>query len=442
MAVAILMPSLSPTMTEGNLAKWCKNVGDEIKSGDIIAEVETDKATMEIEAIDEGILEKVLFDDGAEGISVNSLIAILRNKNDTDKEVKELLDKHNIAEKDLKNTKVNENVSELKEIENKSEDEIPIEKEKIEEKTPKIDENLIINSSEKVVSEKNFVDDIRIAISPLAKRMAFQNNIDISLISGSGPRGRIIKDDINNFINENNSLIQYSNTQIKKNIRKKASSMRKVIAERLTYSKKEVPHFYLSVDCNVDDLVKGRELINKDLDFENKISINDIIIKALGISLSNIPDANCSWDNGEIIYFGSVDISVAIAVEGGLFTPILKNVEQLNLREISNKMKDFVSRANSGKLSPKEYEGGNFSLSNLGMYGIDNFSAIINPPQSGILAIGSIIKKPLVINDEIKILSCMTCKLSGDHRVIDGAVGAKLLKEFKSIIENPIKMIV
>ena len=218
--------------------------------------------------------------------------------------------------------------------------------------------------------------------------------------------------------------------------------MRKVIAERLTYSKKEVPHFYLSVDCNVDDLVKGRELINKDLDLENKISINDIIIKALGISLSNIPDANCSWDNGEIIYFGSVDISVAIAVEGGLFTPILKNVEQLNLREISNKMKDFVSRANSGKLSPKEYEGGNFSLSNLGMYGIDNFSAIINPPQSGILAIGSIIKKPLVINDEIKILSCMTCKLSGDHRVIDGAVGAKLLKEFKSIIENPIKMIV
>ena len=169
MAVAILMPSLSPTMTEGNLAKWCKNVGDEIKSGDIIAEVETDKATMEIEAIDEGILEKVLFDDGAEGISVNSLIAILRNKNDTDTEVKELLDKHNIEEKDLKNTKVNEIVSEVKEIENKSEDEIPIEKEKIEEKTPKIDENLIINSSEKVVSEKKFVDDIRIAISPLAK---------------------------------------------------------------------------------------------------------------------------------------------------------------------------------------------------------------------------------------------------------------------------------
>ena len=182
-------------------------------------------------------------------------------------------------------------------------------------------------------------------------------------------------------------------------------------------------------------------VINKALR-ESKISINDIIIKALGMSLSNIPDANCSWDNGEINYFGSVDISVAIAVEGGLFTPILKNVEQLNLREISNKMKDFVSRANSGKLLPKEYEGGNFSLSNLGMFGIDSFSAIINPPQSGILAIGSITKKPLVINNEIKITNCMTCKLSGDHRVIDGAVGAKLLKEFKSIIENPIKMIV
>ena len=441
MAVAILMPSLSPTMTEGNLAKWCKNVGDEIKSGDIIAEVETDKATMEIEAIDEGVLEKVLFDDGAEGISVNSLIAVLRNKNDTDKEVKELLDEHNIEEKDLKKTNVNEDISE---VNNKSKPQeiIPVEKETIEEKSIEINANEVSNSSEKVLLEKNFVDDSRIAISPLAKRMAFQNNIDITLITGSGPRGRIIKEDISNFINNNNGLNKYSNTIVKKNIRKKASSMRKVIAERLTYSKKEVPHFYLSIDCNVDDLVKGRELINKDLDSESKISINDIIIKALGMSLSRIPDANCSWDNGEINYFGSVDISVAIAVKGGLFTPILKNVEQLNLREISNKMKDFVSRANSGKLLPKEYEGGNFSLSNLGMYGIDSFSAIINPPQSGILAIGSITKKPLVINNEIKITSCMTCKLSGDHRVIDGAVGAKLLKEFKSIIENPIKMIV
>jgi len=441
MAVAILMPSLSPTMTEGNLAKWCKNVGDEIKSGDIIAEVETDKATMEIEAIDEGVLEKVLFDDGAEGISVNSLIAVLRNKNDTDKEVKELLDEHNIEEKDLKKTNLNEDITA---VNNKSKPQeiIPVEKEKIEEKSIEINANEVSNSSEKVLLEKNFVDDSRIAISPLAKRMAFQNNIDITLITGSGPRGRIIKEDISNFINSNNGLNKYTNTIVKKNIRKKASSMRKVIAERLSYSKKEVPHFYLSIDCNVDDLVKGRELINKDLDSESKISINDIIIKALGMSLSNIPDANCSWDNGEINYFGSVDISVAIAVEGGLFTPILKNVEQLNLREISNKMKDFVSRANSGKLLPKEYEGGNFSLSNLGMFGIDSFSAIINPPQSGILAIGSIIKKPLVINNEIKITSCMTCKLSGDHRVIDGAVGAKLLKEFKSIIENPIKMIV
>ena len=442
MAVAILMPSLSPTMTEGNLAKWCKNVGDEIKSGDIIAEVETDKATMEIEAIDEGVLEKILFDDGAEGISVNSLIAVLRNKNDTDKEVKELLDEHNIEEKDLKKTNVNKDISEINNNDTKPQEIIPVENEKIEEKTIEINANEVSNSSEKVLLEKNFVDDSRIAISPLAKRMAFQNNIDITLITGSGPRGRIIKEDISNFINSNNGLNKYSNTIVKKNIRKKASSMRKVIAERLSYSKKEVPHFYLSIDCNVDDLVKGRELINKDLDSESKISINDIIIKALGMSLSNIPDANCSWDNGEINYFGSVDISVAIAVEGGLFTPILKNVEQLNLREISNKMKDFVSRANSGKLLPKEYEGGNFSLSNLGMYGIDSFSAIINPPQSGILAIGSITKKPLVINNEIKITSCMTCKLSGDHRVIDGAVGAKLLKEFKSIIENPIKMIV
>lgn len=439
MAIAILMPSLSPTMTEGNLAKWCKKVGDEVKSGDIIAEVETDKATMEIEAVDEGVLEKVLFDDGAEGISVNSIIAVLRNKDDTDKEIDDLLNKHSV---DLKESNIidkeisqeEENIIKTPEVNRTITDE------KVIEAAVKND-NKEINTA--VIDKPiNFAESKRIAISPLAKRMAVQNNIDLNLVVGTGPRGRIIKTDIENYLINNNSLNKNINIENNKDVIRKASSMRKVIAKRLSYSKKEVPHFYLSIDCVVDDLLKGRELINKDLDVQDKISINDIIIKALGMSLLNVPDANCSWNDGEITYFGSVNISVAIAVEGGLFTPVIKNIERLNLRDISSKMKDYVARANSGKLLPDEYEGGNFSISNLGMYEIDNFSAIINPPQSGILAIGNITKKPLVINDEIKIANIMTCNLSGDHRVIDGAVGAKLLKVFKSNIENPIKMLV
>jgi len=442
MAVAILMPSLSPTMTEGNLVKWCKNVGDEIKSGDIIAEVETDKATMEIEVVDEGILEKVLFDDGAEGITVNSLIAVLRNKNDTDKNIKELLNKHSIDVIPKIDVEDKETVVEKDNFEEKSEINNFIKNQINTEEPLEINNTEEIHTAKLNIEPKNVIHSSRIAISPLAKRIAVQNNVDLNLITGTGPRGRIIKDDIKNYLNINSSLIKNSNIKIIKDVRKKATSMRKTIAERLSYSKKEVPHFYLTIDCNVDDLLKGRELINKDLDAINKLSINDIVIKALGMSLFNVPDANCSWNDGEITFFGSVDISVAIAVDGGLFTPVIKHVERLNLSDISRKMKDYLARAKSGKLLPEEYQGGNFSISNLGMYSIDNFSAIINPPQSGILAVGSITKRPVVHNDDIKIANIMTCKLSGDHRVIDGAVGAKLLQEFKSIIENPIKMIV
>ncbi|HIG09344.1 MAG TPA: pyruvate dehydrogenase complex dihydrolipoamide acetyltransferase, partial [Alphaproteobacteria bacterium] len=227
-----------------------------------------------------------------------------------------------------------------------------------------------------------------------------------------------------------------------KNITKKNSSMRKVIADRLSTSKKEVPHFYLSIDCNVGQLITAREEINREIDKDLKLSVNDFIIKALATALLNVPEANCAWGDDEMIFFGGVDISVAIAVEGGLFTPVIKNANYLTLRDISAQMKDYVIRANAGKLLPNEYDGGNFSISNLGMYGIDNFSAIINPPQSGILAVGRISKKPVIIDDEVKVANIMTCQLSGDHRAIDGAVGARLLQEFKSLIENPVKMIV
>ena len=435
MAIPILMPALSPTMTEGSLAKWCKNIGDEVKPGDIIAEVETDKATMEIESVDEGILEKILFNDGTEGIGVNSLIAILKSKNDTEKDIKDILDTHDSADNNVVEQK-NE-VNDMEEV--REEEEVrEVEKKVVDVNTAKIIDNPVVNDGE--VTIKNLGQ--KIAASPLAKRIALQNNIDLKHIAGSGPRGRIVKADLDNYLNKNSGLRNKSNFMSKDNVSKKTSSMRKVIAERLSISKREVPHFYLSIDCNVDNLIKSREEINKTFDKELKISVNDFVIKAMAAALFNVPEANCTWGKDEMTFFGSVDISVAIAVQDGLFTPVIKNANYLNLRDISVQMKDFVSKANAGKLLPEDYEGGNFSISNLGMYGIDSFSAIINPPQSGILAVGSISKKPIVIDNEIKVCNIMTCQLSGDHRAIDGAVGARLLKEFKSLIENPVKMIV
>ena len=443
MAIPILMPSLSPTMTEGSLAKWCKNVGDEVKPGDIIAEVETDKATMEVESIDEGILERVLFSDGTEGISVNSLIAILKSKNDTEKDVKAVLEKHGVSDNLVH---VNSSKAKIKE-----------EIKGLEEKVPEINQSVAVDSIEmnngdnkKVIEKSTINNDLssftksnnKFSASPLAKRMALQNNIDLKNINGSGPKGRIVKIDIDNYLNINNKLTNISSIKTKENITKKNSSMRKVIADRLSTSKKEVPHFYLSIDCNVGQLITAREEINLEIDKDLKLSVNDFIIKALAIALLNVPEANCAWGDDEMIFFGGVDISIAIAVEGGLFTPVIKNANYLTLRDISAQMKDYVIRANAGKLLPNEYDGGNFSISNLGMYGIDNFSAIINPPQSGILAVGRITKKPVIIDDEVKVANIMTCQLSGDHRAIDGAVGARLLQEFKSLIENPVKMIV
>ena len=441
MAIPILMPALSPTMTEGSLAKWCKNVGDEVKPGDIIAEVETDKATMEIESVDEGVLEKILFNDGTEGIGVNSLIAILKSKNDTEKDIKDILDAHDSTDNTME-TAINEvnDKEEVSEIVKKAS--VPNVKNKINQlndtNVKEIIDNPVVNNA---ISSINNLD-VKIVASPLAKRIALQNNIDLKNIIGSGPRGRIVKADLDNYFNKSIYLNNKSNFTNKENIRKKTSSMRKIIAERLSFSKKEVPHFYLSIDCNVDNLIKSREEINKTFNKELKISVNDFIIKAMSTALFNVPEANCTWGKDEMVFFGSVDVSVAIAVEGGLFTPVIKNANYLNLRNISVQMKDYVIKANAGKLLPEDYEGGNFSISNLGMYGIDRFSAIINPPQSGILAVGSISKKPIVIDNEVKICNIMTCQLSGDHRAIDGAVGARLLKEFKGLIENPVKMIV
>jgi len=418
MSVNILMPALSPTMEEGTLSKWLVKEGDTVTSGDLIAEIETDKATMEVESIDDGTIGKILVREGQEAVKVNEPIAIL------------LLDGENLSDiKRLKKVPAIESVQETEYIESK---------EKLNfssNKTSKIDLDTNINI-------ENFKkNETRIFVSPLAKRIAKQRDIDLSLINGSGPNGRILKTDIENFNNNKNLLknkitTNNSNSELIKN-----SSMRKTIAERLVQSKNEAPHFYLSLDCNIDQLLKIRSMINLKSNDKYKISVNDMIIKAASSSLIKVPKANASWENENTRYFNNTDISVAVAIDGGLITPIIKDVQSKGLLEISEDMKLLANKAKDGKLLPEEYVGGSFSISNLGMYGIKEFSAVINPPQGAILAVGSGEKRPIVLNDQLTIASIMTVTLSCDHRVVDGAVGAQFLSVFKDFIENPSLML-
>ena len=418
MSVNILMPALSPTMEEGTLSKWLVKEGDTVTSGDLIAEIETDKATMEVESIDDGTIGKILVHEGQESVKVNEPIAIL------------LLDGENLSDiKSIKKVPPTESVQEIEKIESK---------EKLNfssDKTSKInlDTNINIENLKK--------NETRIFASPLAKRIAKQSNIDLSLVNGSGPNGRILKADIENF-NINTGLLQNQNISNNNNSELiKNSSMRKTIAERLVKSKNEAPHFYLSLDCNIDQLLKIRSMINLKSNDKYKISVNDMIIKAASSSLIKVPKANASWENENTRYFNNTDISVAVAIDGGLITPIIKDVQSKGLLEISEDMKLLANKAKDGKLLPEEYVGGSFSISNLGMYGIKEFSAVINPPQGAILAVGSGEKRPIVINDQLTIASIMTVTLSCDHRVVDGAVGAQFLSVFKDFIENPSLML-
>ena len=418
MSVNILMPALSPTMEEGTLSKWLVKEGDTVTSGDLIAEIETDKATMEVESIDDGTIGKILVREGQEAVKVNEPIAIL------------LLDGENLSDiKSIKKAPLIESVQEIEKIESKEKLNFSLNK------TSKIDLDTNINI-------ENFKkNETRIFASPLAKRIAKQRDIDLSLINGSGPNGRILKTDIENFNNNKNLLknkitTNNSNSELIKN-----SSMRKTIAERLVKSKNEAPHFYLSLDCNIDQLLKIRSMINLKSNDKYKISVNDMIIKAASSSLIKVPKANASWENENTRYFNNTDISVAVAIDGGLITPIIKDVQSKGLLEISEDMKLLANKAKDGKLLPEEYVGGSFSISNLGMYGIKEFSAVINPPQGAILAVGSGEKRPIVINDQLTIASIMTVTLSCDHRVVDGAVGAQFLSVFKDFIENPSLML-
>ncbi|PLX30246.1 MAG: pyruvate dehydrogenase complex dihydrolipoamide acetyltransferase [Alphaproteobacteria bacterium] len=419
MTIEILMPALSPTMTEGNLLKWHKKEGDSVAPGDMLAEIETDKATMEVEAVDEGILGKILVAEGTENVKVNSVIAVL--------------------------TEEGESVDDLASYSPSSSTEPAQQKSQAEEESePQRSESSSDDGGKATKQPQNkssSSSNDRIIASPLAKRIASQQNIDLSNVSGTGPRGRIIKADVLGADQTAPANQHTPNTYGKSGYKDAPiGSMRKVIAKRLTESKQTVPHFYLSVDVQIDKLLSARKELNQAIDPE-KITVNDFVLKACAQALIEVAEANASWMGESIRLYQNADISVAVALEEGLITPIVRAANLKSLRAISGEVKDLVQKAKNGKLKPEEFQGGSFSLSNLGMYGIDQFQAIVNPPQGCILAVGAGIQKPVVQDGTLKSATVMNCTLSVDHRVIDGKVGALLLGAIKKYLENPVLML-
>ena len=398
MSSKILMPALSPTMTEGVINQWLVKVGDVVKAGDIIAEIETDKATMEVEAVDEGKITHLLEDTVNKQIPVNSVIAII----DGDE---------------------SETIENKKKIENTSEDK---KDEEIEKPKQFLDAKISQNSK-----SQNFDD--RLKASPLVKKIAKENNLDLSKFNGTGPDGRIIKRDIDS----NNIAEEIPTTPFDGDI-SIPSTMRKVIAKRTLEAKQQIPHFYLTVESNVDKLINLRKKIN-----ENnlaKVSFNDLIVKAIGLAMKKNPNTNVYWQNDKIYKLNNIDVSVAVAIDEGLITPIIKNADSKGLNIISGEIRELAKLAKNNSLTPEQYTGGSITVSNLGMFGISEFAAIISPPQSSILAVGKIIKKPIVVDDEVIVGNTLKSTLSADHRVLDGAVAGKLLKDFNDIIEDPFEI--
>lgn len=407
MPIEILMPALSPTMTEGNLVKWHKSEGDTVKAGEVIAEIETDKATMEVEAVDEGRIGKILVPEGTEAVKVNKVIAILLEEG--------------------------EDTSALKDV-------------KVTAAEPKVEavQLVVEKKPELKVVPQSAPSDARVFATPLARRIAAERNLNLSSIAGSGPRGRIIRADVDHTVGATQpalgSSVALSGYEPAYEIIT-PSNMRKVISKRLVEAKQTVPHFYVTVDCQIDALLKAREQINSRAEGVYKLSVNDFIIKACGLALIRVPEANASWIEDQVYQYKSVDVAVAVAIEGGLITPVIRQAEKKGLAEISKEMKELAARAKEGKLKPQEFQGGTFSLSNMGMYGVKEFSAIINPPQGCILAVGAGEERPVVKDGLLTVATLMTCTLSVDHRVVDGAIGARFLKIFKELIENPVMMI-
>jgi len=429
MPMEILMPALSPTMEEGTLAKWLVKEGDTVASGDLLAEIETDKATMEFEAVDEGTVGKILVAEGSEGVKVNTPIAVL-------------LDDGESAD-DIAATPAP----------------APAVAPAAVEATP--------TAAAAPAPAAKAGDGSRIFASPLARRLAADKGIDLASVTGSGPRGRIVKADIEGAkpgaspapapaaaatsapapaaqmaqgMSPETVLAMFADRETEEVT---LDGMRKIIAARLTEAKQTIPHFYLRRDIKLDALLALRAQINKGLEAKGvKLSVNDFIIKASALALQDVPDANAVWAGDRIVKLTPSDVAVAVAIEGGLFTPVLQDAEKRTLSDLSTAMKDLATRARDRKLAPHEYQGGSFAISNLGMFGIDNFDAVINPPHGAILAVGAGTKKPVVTEDgTLGVATVMSVTLSVDHRVIDGALGAELLKAITGYLENPMTML-
>ena len=437
MPTEILMPALSPTMTEGNLAKWLKKEGDEIRSGDVIAEIESDQATMEVEAVDEGVLGRILVPEGTEAVKVNQPIALLLGEGE---------DKSSLSEGAEPAPKAEAKPGPAAE---------PAKAEPASKPAPA------------PAATNGHAEGERIFASPLAKRMAKLAGVDLSGIQGSGPHGRIVKADVEKAQGGEAPAAVTTGPRAKPpEMAKPAaqapaaapapapvagaptaphrevplSNMRKVIAKRLTEAKQTIPHFYLSVDVELDALLKLRADLNGRKGADYKLSVNDLIIKAVAIAIRQKPAVNAYWGGDKVFELEDIDVSVAVAIDGGLITPIVRNADRKGLATISAEMKDLATRAKAGKLKPEEYQGGGFSISNLGMYGIKEFAAVINPPQSCILAVGAGEKRPVVKDNALAIATVMTVTLSIDHRVVDGALGAEWLQAFKALVEDPISL--
>jgi pyruvate dehydrogenase E2 component (dihydrolipoamide acetyltransferase) len=459
MATNILMPALSPTMTEGTLARWLKKEGDEIKAGDVIAEIETDKATMEVEAVDEGVLGKILVQDGAANVKVNEPIAVLVEAGETIPSEAAPAPKPQAAAPSAQPQAASPPPAAPSSLPPSP--------------SPPSAPPASASSPAPIANGHAGAGD-RVFASPLARRMAAQAGIDLSALKGSGPNGRIVRADIE-AAREGGSApaasalapgaaassptpevapppaapvgkatapaITAPHTVIAH------STVRKVIARRLTEAKSTIPHFYVSMDIEIDAMVGLLGQLNakapaKDTPGTYLITINDMVIKAAAATLRKVPTVNASWTDDGMVFYNDVDISVAVSIPDGLITPIIRQADTKGLATISREMKDLAARARSGKLKPEEFQGGGFSISNMGMFGVSEFSAIINPPQAAILAVAAGRKRPVVNRDgELAVATVMTCTLSVDHRVIDGALGATWLRAFKQVVEDPLSLL-
>ncbi|QEE09146.1 pyruvate dehydrogenase complex dihydrolipoamide acetyltransferase [Bartonella kosoyi] len=445
MPIKITMPALSPTMEEGNLTKWNIKEGDKVSSGDVIAEIETDKATMEVEAVDEGTVAKIVVPAGTQGVKVNSLIVVLAEEGEDLAEAAKV-----VEETSSSTTQKPESVKQAYSLK------------PLHSKETKISHESSVQQLVQKSKEGN-----RLFASPLARRLASQAGLDLSLISGSGPHGRIIKCDVEKAmggdISQDSSRIGEavaagdSDKQVLQLFKENEylftphNNMRKTIATRLVESKQKVPHFYVTVDCELDALLALRTQLNaaapmvkmlEEAKPTYKLSVNDMVIKAVALSLKAVPDANVSWLEGGILYHKHCDVGVAVSIPNGLITPIIRHAEEKPLSLISKEMKDFAKRARERKLKMEEYQGGTTAVSNMGMYGVKSFSAILNPPHATIFAIGAGEQRAVVKNGALAVATVMSVTLSVDHRAVDGALAAELARTFKKIIENPLAMLV